>query len=302
MEFELLQPEHYGRLKPFFAGQRHPLSAYSLASLVVWSQCIFDTLFAEAGDAVLFAERRMDDPNAKHLLLPVCPAGLKPPDWLGDQAAAAGFREYHFAPQAYLESFGLSEVEKRFAVSEQKDYEDYVYRACDLAGLQGRDYAKKRNLIRQFEREYLEAGRVEVRAITTANAGECLAALEGWRAERRGQDWTDVLECERRAVTSALRGFAALDLQGLMVAIDARVRGFGIGSRLNEDTWVLNFEKASDQVKGLYQFLDRECARSLFPGLTFLNKESDLGDPGLARAKQSYHPAFRVKSYRLELR
>jgi hypothetical protein len=87
-----------------------------------------------------------------------------------------------------------------------------------------------------------------------------------------------------------------------MVAIDSKVTGFGIGSRLRDDTWVLHFERASAQFKGLYQYLDRECSRRLLPGVTFLNKESDMGDPGLAKAKLSYRPAFRVKSYRLELR
>ena len=139
-------------------------------------------------------------------------------------------------------------------------------------------------------------------AITPANAGECLACLDVWRSERGDKDWNGLLECERQAITKALKNFHELELQGVMIAIDGKVKGFGIGSRLRDDTWVLHFEKASDQVKGLYQYLDRECAKRLFLGVTFLNKESDMGDPGLAKAKQSYRPAFRVKSYRLELR
>ncbi len=302
LSFEPLQPEHYSRLKPFFGGQNLPLSAYSLASLVAWSQCIFDTFFAVGDGALLIAERRMDVPQIKHLLLPVAPSGLKPPEWLRDCAVSAGYREYHFIPHTYLESFGVPAVERFFTITEEPEYEDYVYRVSDLAGLLGRDYAKKRNLVRQFEREYLEPGRVEVRAITPENAADCLTCLEGWRASRQGKDWTDVLECERQAIVKALRNFRGCELEGIAVAIDSTVRGFGIGSRLTADTWVLNFEKASDQVKGLYQFLDRECARRLFPGAVYLNKESDMGDMGLAKAKQSYVPAFRVKSFILELR
>ena len=302
MDFDLLKPGHYPKLKPFFAGQSQPLSAYSLASLISWSQCIFDTIFTVVDAAALFGERRMDDPDRKHLLLPVCPNGPKPPAWLKDRAAANGFREYHLVPQTYLDGFGRAEVEKLFTVAEETEYEDYVYRCADLSELPGRDYAKKRNLVRQFEREYLEPGRVKADLITAVNAGDCLACLEGWRAERADKDWTGLLECERQAITKALKNLAALELQGLQVAIDGKVRGFGIGSRLRDDTWVLHFEKASDQVKGLYQYLDRECAKRLFPGVTFLNKESDMGDPGLAQAKLSYRPAFRVKSYRLELR
>ena len=182
MEFDLLKPEHYPELKPFFTAQSQPLSAYSLASLVCWSQCIFDTIFAQVDDAVLFGERRMDDPDRKHLLLPVCPNGPKPPAWLKERAAANGFREYHLVPQTYLDGFGRAEVEKFFTVTEETEYEDYVYLSANLAGLPGRDYAKKRNLVRQFEREYLDSGRVKSDAITAANAGECLACLDVWRA------------------------------------------------------------------------------------------------------------------------
>ena len=153
-----------------------------------------------------------------------------------------------------------------------------------------------------FERECVELGRVGSELIGEANAGSCLACLEGWRAERGDQAWTGLLECERQAVIRALKNFSALEFQGLLVSIDGEVAGFGIGSRLKDDTWVLHFEKALGRAKGLYQYLDRECARRLFPGVTFLNKESDMGDPGLAKAKLSYRPAFRVKSYRLALR
>ncbi|MDD5628043.1 MAG: phosphatidylglycerol lysyltransferase domain-containing protein [Elusimicrobia bacterium] len=301
MDFDLLKPEHYQRLKPFFAAQSQPLSAYSLASLISWSQCIYDTVFAVAGDAVIIGERRMDDPGRKHLLLPVCPNGPKPPAWLKEQALAGGFKEYHLVPQTYLDGFG-AEVEKLFAVTEETEYEDYVYLSAHLAELPGRDYAKKRNLVRQFERDCVDSGRAKAELISQANAGDCLACLEGWRAERGGQQWTGLLECERQAVIRALQNFALFEFQGLMVLIDGQVQGFGIGSRLKDDTWVLHFEKALSRVKGLYQYLDRECARRLFPGVTFLNKESDMGDAGLAKAKLSYSPAFRVKSYRLELR
>jgi hypothetical protein len=302
MEFDLLKPEHYPKLKPYFVAQSQPLSAYSLASLISWSQCIFDTIFTQVGDTALFGERRMDDPNRKHLLLPVCPNGPKPPAWLKEKAVANGFKEYHLVPQTYLDGFGRAEVEKLFAVTEETEYEDYVYLSSNLAELPGRDYAKKRNLVRQFERQYLELGLVKVDPITSANTGECLACLQVWRSQSGEKESDGMLECERQAITRALQNFAVLELQGVMLSISGQVAGFGIGSRLRDDTWVLHFEKASDQVKGLYQYLDRECARRLFPGVTFLNKESDMGDAGLAKAKISYRPAFRVKSYRLALR
>jgi hypothetical protein len=65
---------------------------------------------------------------------------------------------------------------------------------------------------------------------------------------------------------------------------------------------ILNFEKAFPDVKGLYQFLDHECAKQLFAGYRYINKESDMSLPNLAAMKKSYHPVMRVKSYRLTLK
>ena len=143
------------------------------------------------------------------LLLPVCPNGPKPPAWLKGKAVENGFHEYHLVPQTYLDGFGRAEVEKSFVVTEETEYEDYVYLSANLAGLPGRDYAKKRNLVQQFERLYLEPGLVKADAITPANAGECLACLEAWRNARGDKDWSGLLECERQAITKALKNFAA---------------------------------------------------------------------------------------------
>ena len=84
--------------------------------------------------------------------------------------------------------------------------------------------------------------------------------------------------------------------------LDGEINAFGIASRLTENMGVLHFEKAFASKKGLYQYFDRECARRLFKGCSYINKESDMNVPGLAKAKKSYHPVMTVKSYILTVR
>ena len=55
-------------------------------------------------------------------------------------------------------------------------------------------------------------------------------------------------------------------------------------------------------MKGLYQFLDSEAAKTVPAEYRFINKENDLGLPGLRKAKESYYPARFVKSYILGLK
>jgi len=301
MDFRLLKPEDVPKLKGFFARQAYPLSPYSLSTAAMWNQCILDTVFAVRGDAVILAEVSREDPAKRHLLLPVG-GPLPAPTQLKEMAAREGYAEFWHVPGSYAAAATFQEIEKLFLVEEQPEYEDYIYRSADLAQLPGRAYGKKRNLIRQFERAYVGPGRVEVAELSAANAGLCLQCLEDWRRERASEGLSDILECERQAIACAVANFELLELKGLIVSVEGNAQGFGIASRLKDDTGVLNFEKASDKVKGLYQFLDRECARRLFPGREFINKESDMGDPGLARAKSSYHPVLRAKSYKLRIR
>ena len=95
----------------------------------------------------------------------------------------------------------------------------------------------------------------------------------------------------------------ALGADGVLVRVDGRVVGFGIGYRVTDALGALHFEKAFASIKGLYQYLDRECAQRLFRDrFERVTKESDMGLPGLAHAKQSYGPVEMIPCCSLTLR
>ena len=71
-----------------------------------------------------------------------------------------------------------------------------------------------------------------------------------------------------------------------------------MGSRLSEDTFDIHFEKAREDIQGAYAAINRAFARYLrekYPAIRYLNREDDLGLPGLRKAKLSYNPAFLVE-------
>lgn len=303
MNFRKLEVADYGTLKPFFADIPYRLSVYSLPSLIAWSNCVFETRYAVEGDLLVIANESELRPGDRHLILPLSLRGDVEPEHLRSIAVESGFPQYWCVSGDYVERRrqGLDEV---FHLEEQEEFEDYVYLAEDLARLKGNRYVRKRNLIHQFEREFGGNGsRSRVEPITRDSVPECLAFLEAWCEQRDCDVDEDIdLACERRAVITSLENFEALELSGILVRLDNAVSAFGIASRLTGDTGILNYEKAFSDVKGLYQFLDNECAKRLFAGFRYINKESDMSLPNLARMKRSYHPVLRVKSYKLTLR
>ena len=51
--------------------------------------------------------------------------------------------------------------------------------------------------------------------------------------------------------------------------------------------------------KGLYQFINQSFAAILPEDYQTINREQDLGDPGLRQAKLSYRPSSFVEKFRV---
>jgi hypothetical protein len=295
--------EDYKLLNPYFVNQPYRLSIYSLLSVIVWSGQKYTSSYTIEDGAVILGNEAINNPQDRYLVLPVNSKGSFSPEYLHQLARRLDYREYWFVPGDYLQQFDLADIESLFIVSEQPEYEDYIYLTDDLAFLKGNRFSKKRNLIHQFDRTFKDTGRVAMERLTTSHTEESLDFLTKWCAERdcEGPE-NESLACEKRALTTALRSVDTLEGVGLLIRIDGVVSALALASRLNDTTGVLNFEKAFSDIRGLYQFLDNECAKQLFTDYRYINKESDMGLPDLAHSKKSYYPVDRLKSYKLTVK
>lgn len=303
MNFQPATVEDYKILKPYFFGHPYSLCVYSPSSLIAWSFRSFKAYYMiEKG--VLFIGGEMEgNPEKRHLILPLAQERIFSPSELHNHAEGMGFERYWCVPADYIETIGRSEVESFFSIEEQEGYEDYVYLTEDLIYLKGNKYSKKRNLINQFTRDYLRRGRVETGEIQAKDVDECLEFLEKWCVQHNcDADPESDLACEKNAVITSLENMEQLEWKGLQIRVDGRVSAFGLATPLNDTTITLNFEKADSGIKGLYQFLDNECAKRLFRTFRYVNKESDMNMPNLAESKKSYNPVIRIKSFSLTLR
>jgi hypothetical protein len=299
-----LSRKDYPLLKRFFERQPHRLSTYSLPSIIAWNGNCFESNYEIVhGEVIVVIKNSRNNDDKGYMILPVGGHGRPTPVALKELVMATGCGRICFVPGDYLQEVGDSALDPYFDITEQKEYEDYLYRTQDLVELRGNRYAKKRNLIHQFTRVYVHDKRVATGMITEKDVSQCLDFLEKWCDLREcDKDQEENMTCEKSAVIEALHTIEELEWRGLCVRIDGEICAFAIMSHLTQDMGVLNFEKAYPHIKGLYQFLDNECAKELFHGYVFMNKESDMGLAALAKSKKSYHPVEKLKSYCLTIK
>jgi hypothetical protein len=179
-----------------------------------------------------------------------------------------------------------------FAAREDRDSFDYVYEVGALASLEGRHFDGKRNQVRRLTRERACA----YAPLDAAVAAECLALEEDW-CDLRACRLDAGLTAEQAAIGECLRLHRELGLIGGVIRVDGRVKAFALAERLAGDTAVVHFEKADPQVPGLYQLVNHWFCREALGAFRFVNREQDLGIPGLRQAKESWRPHHLVAKF-----
>jgi hypothetical protein len=169
---------------------------------------------------------------------------------------------------------------------------DYLYLTKDLINLEGRKYHRKRNHIKQFKEKYS----YEYIPLTPEWVSECL---------RLETEWCDLRQCEvipgllneSIAIKEAFTHFEELGLKGGAILINEKLEAFTLGEPLNRDTVVIHIEKANSAYEGLYSLINQAFLENEWSKYTYVNREQDLGEEGLRKAKESYFPHHMVNKY-----
>jgi hypothetical protein len=188
--------------------------------------------------------------------------------------------------------------ESDFLFESQRDHFDYVYSGSDLISLAGRKFHSKKNHLNRFEIKHPSQRYFPLDETLTP---ECLGVLEKWCGTKDCAG-NPVLQAETDAVKEALAHFSGLELKGGVIEIDGRIEAFTIGALLNRDTAVVHVEKADPDIPGLYSAINQRFVREQWPSIPWINREQDLGDPGLRRAKSSYNPAALVEKFKVQFK
>jgi hypothetical protein len=183
-----------------------------------------------------------------------------------------------------------------FVVERVRDHFDYLYRTDDLIELAGGKYHTQRNHLNSFNRSH----RYRYETLRPEHLPACLDLCARWCQFKRCDEDLSLMG-EWEAIGVVLSNFEALRLQGCVILINDRVEAFACGELLNRDAAVIHLEKADPELRSLYAVINQQFSRQAWAGVPFINREQDLGEPGLRKAKLSYHPHRLVEKFRIRL-
>ena len=122
-----------------------------------------------------------------------------------------------------------------------------------------------------------------------------LALLDRYVQEHE-KDSVSYLE-DLNKTKEVLNNLDLYDMKGGLLMVEDRLAGFSLGEVLG-DTLFIHIEKADREIFGAYQMLVSQFAQAYAgEGVSFLNREDDVGDPGLRTSKLSYHPVALLEKY-----
>lgn len=177
-----------------------------------------------------------------------------------------------------------------------EDEFEYIYLTESLAHLKGSALKPKRNHIHYFEKNY----RWSYEKITLKHIPELRKFNALWNEEKQ-IGASSRLNLENQALEEAFQYYIQLDLNGILLKVEQELVAFSIGAPLNDDTYLVLFEKADRKVRGSYAMINKLFAQIVATGYSYINRAEDGGIEGLRKAKKSYMPDYMNEVYHLTI-
>lgn len=296
MDFKDITIDSKKELQPYFDMVDYEACEYCFTTLFMW-QHVYKTGYYIGEDfAVIVGEYEGDSfsilPLAKRDKLP------KVIDFVIEYFKKVNKKIYLRGITEEVKEILEKDYPSKFEYIEERDLFDYIYDAESLRTLAGRKNVKKRNHINSFLKEY--EGRYEYKLLGKENFDECLELIQEWTSNKEDNDNLDEgIDDELLGIKKLFSNYDlvkdTLKIGGIF--IDNKLEAFTMGELLNPNMALIHIEKANPNIRGLYPYINQYFLINEFNDVEFVNREEDLGIPGLRKAKLSYHPCRFVEKY-----
>lgn len=290
--FQIPQASDASWVRPLLEAEGLPLCNYSFPVLFCWREA-YGFRYAPLDRRLLV---RLNSSLGHSYLWPVGEGDPTPAlQALTEDARREGHPLRLIALTLYHKHWLEDTYPGRFCFEEVRDGFDYLYAVDRLADLPGKKLHAKRNHIHRLDES---CPGWSWSCLTEGDIPQCLAMDALWHQqaqEREGPEGLASLEQEHQALVLALENWRQLDLEGVVLRCGENLLGFSLGARLTDTIFDVHFERARGDIQGAYPAVNRSFAQAVrqrHPQVRYLDREDDMGLPGLRKAKLSYVPDY----------
>lgn len=173
---------------------------------------------------------------------------------------------------------------------------EYIYNKSDLATLAGNRYHKKKNHVNSFYKNYGNNYHdLHLEISGKGSIEEVLFLQEEW-CQWHDCATSESLRAENDVIFRVVGSWKKLgNLVGGSLYVEDKMVAFAIAEELTKDTLVVHFEKAQTDYRGAYQAINHALVNNYGQDYSFINREQDMDEEGLRKAKESYLPINYLK-------
>lgn len=210
----------------------------------------------------------------------------------------------------------------KIKVKETRDEWEYLYDFNELVTLPGKKFHNKKNLYNQFLKNEFKYVTIDNKTVIN----DILDFEAKWEEEEKKNNAAlnenNAEECETFDSTKLLTHEVRAEADTIMIKtllgnwdiinnisrgaiyIDNKIVAYTIADLSMRDTIVVHSERGDRNYKGTYQAINRMFLENLkdnindYERFKFVNREQDVGDLGLRKAKMSYNPVGYIEKYK----
>jgi hypothetical protein len=284
LNFKPLTLDDIPTIRPFLKYQQSRICDYSIGGIFMWRE-FFKTRYTIYHGVLIFQVTYLSGVTAFTVPLAPNPEGIT----IALAAIEQHCRETNL-PLVFctVPANVLPRFRERYPsafIQPSRDWFDYLYLTEDLISFRGKKYDGQRNHINKFRKMVPDYSFEE---ITEENLPQVCEFYDNF-AELYEKP-SELAREESSKVKELLRNYDKYGLFGGVIKGDGQIISMSIGERVN-DTLFVHVEKADIRYPGAYQVIVQEFLKHFAQeGDTYVNREEDVGDPGLRKSKLSYHP------------
>ncbi len=297
LDFKRLEYSDYERIKKYFDADN--LRSIKECNNIICDRvfdCTFfwrnyyDTHYAEVGDSVILS---ISVGGTVMFSFPMGGDVMSALSSVREYACETGNNTYFcFIPENDLHYF--RDAFDCVFISEEPDWSDYLYDMTDLMNYSGKRYHGQRNFYNRFSKMNPDRRFV---SIDSSNSGDVIPFVKAWFSEH--DDTSEMSVAEEKGIYELLGNWDRYSMNGGFLLSGDKIVGFTAGEIVG-DTAFIQIEKAFHSFPGVYQYMSAEYLKSICrDGVKYVNREEDMGIPGLRKAKEDLHPIKKLKKYTL---